>query len=551
MKKLSLVSQFFLFVISLFIVAFAQPHFPPFFSILAGFLGYTLFFRILLDYDAKWRRFWLGTLWFSLVQGVQLFWFLSHPFFYIYPVYLFLIVALGLEFGLISLLIKKDRVQKSFFLLFIASVWTILEWSRLFFLSGFSWNPIGLSLTTSIFSLQTVSILGIFGLSFWVLFVNLLGLKIWILKFPYRLTVLYVLLALSPYFYGFIQLKNHEEGIKSSSSLQALLVHTSFPAVGLTDFKDRQKVVRNTLKEWEEILLSLKTYEKQNIDLIVLPEYALYCGTYSCLFPFQKVKEIFENQFSNPITFPPLTSPWAREVEGVIFVNNAFIAKTLATLFKASVIVGLEDVDEKEGIREYVSAAFHFSPQHQEWVDRYEKRVLVPLGEYIPFEFCRKWAANYGVFGSFTPGSSAKVFESFKIPFGLSICYEETFGHLMRESKVLGADLLINLSSDAWYPNSSLPKQHFYHARLRAVENGIPLIRATNMGLTGGVDSFGRVLKEFSGDHLKEWGVETVLVSFPHYTYTTLYARFGDYAIIFLSFFIIACFLIFRIDFKL
>src|SRR5690606_27562937 len=93
----------------------------------------------------------------------------------------------------------------------------------------------------------------------------------------------------------------------------------------------------------------------------------------------------------------------------------------------------------------------------------------------------------------FTPGTKAQVIEHPKVKVGVCICYEETFGNLMRENKQLGASLLVNLTSDVWYPNSSLPWQHFDHARLRTVEMGLPLVRACNTSVTASLDSLGRV----------------------------------------------------------
>lgn len=240
-------------------------------------------------------------------------------------------------------------------------------------------------------------------------------------------------------------------------------------------------------------------------------------------------------------------------------VNNAYWLQGLANYFNAYVVAGLEDAEDlATGEREFYSSAQFFQPQPKDvtencpvCIQRYEKRVLVPMGEYIPFSFCRELAAAYGVTGSFTCGKEAKVFEHPKSLVGISICYEETFGDMMRENRLLGAGLLVNLTSDVWYPNSRLPQQHLDHAKLRTIENGIPLIRACNTGVTGAFDSLGRTVAILGeGAAEPEWVSDSLYVEVPSYTYKTFYTKVGDNFIIIFSAILVLVSLCFR-DFKL
>jgi apolipoprotein N-acyltransferase len=157
------------------------------------------------------------------------------------------------------------------------------------------------------------------------------------------------------------------------------------------------------------------------------------------------------------------------------------------------------------------------------------------MGEYIPFTWCRQLAAQYGITGSFTCGKSAKVFKG-PVPFGTSICYEEIYGHLMRQNRLLGAELLVNLTNDGWFPQSHLPKQHFDHARLRTVENGIPLVRACNTGITGAMDSFGRIIGVLGEDPMERQKIaDSIRLDVPLYHYHTFYAQYGDLSVILFS----------------
>lgn len=190
----------FQFIISLLIVAFGQPATSPWCALIAATAGYAIFWKLLLDISSGKKRFWLSAGWFGGVQLIQLFWFTSHPFLYIYAVYFFLAFGVGLQFGLVGLCITRDRLKSLPSLLAVAGLWTLLEWSRLFILAGYSLNPVGLALTANIYSLQMASLVGLYGLSFWVILVNLLALTrrpIWLVA------------ALLPFLYGVAQIQIH------------------------------------------------------------------------------------------------------------------------------------------------------------------------------------------------------------------------------------------------------------------------------------------------------------------------------------------------------
>jgi len=196
----------------------------------------------------------------------------------------------------------------------------------------------------------------------------------------------------------------------------------------------------------------------------------------------------------------------------------------------------LEDRDYLgEGKFRYHTVAYLFRPQTFA-MQRYEKRVLVPMGEYIPFAFLRDLAAQYGISGSFTCGTCAKVLRSNAGVLGISICYEETLGDMMRQSRLKGAEILVNLTNDGWFPDYGLPKTHLEHARLRTVEMGIPLIRACNTGITVALDLFGREIASLGETPYEQEHMQDILVvDVPQYTYETPYTLFGDKLIVVLS----------------
>jgi len=554
-------SKFFCWLLSIasfVLVAFGQPAWIPSFGLIASACGFALFWRVLLSEHSGVKRFWTGTFWFFGVQLVQLSWFISHPFLYIYSVYILAAFILGLQFGVLGFFIKPALLRNFVQPLGLSGLWTMLEWSRLFFLSGFSWNPIGLELTSSRHAMQLASLWGVFGLSFWVIFVNLLALKAWIAKTSRNQAFLYSLwiaTAAFPYVYGALHIHFHEqkrlafEQKQSNPPLSALLLQTAFPIEELMDSTIQKNKFAYVLSQWQEILRELKKYKDRPIDLIVFPEYVVPFGTYSFVFPVKSVLGSFADELGKESLklLPSLQSPFSavnKTQKGLeLLANNAFWIQGIANYFKADVLIGLEDAEDiSYDRREYYSGALLFHPLAKEMedefqVERYEKRVLVPMGEYIPFSFFKNLAASYGVFGAFTPGKEAKVMQCSGTPFSASICYEETFGDLMREGRKKGAKLFINMTSDIWFPNSRLINQHFDHARLRTVENGVPLLRACNTGITAALDSLGKPIAVLGGDHPEEveWIRDSLLVDVPTYTYSTLYSKVGDQLIIGLS----------------
>lgn len=552
--------QAFFLLFSLLIVAFGQPLWSWPIGMAAGTVGFALFWKTLLDIPSAKARFWLATAWFAGVQLIQLYWMVYHPYSYIYIVYLFLAFAVGAQFGVIAIFITPRLFQKWLPLAGVAGLWTLMEWSRLHFFSGYSWNPVGLALAGNVYALQAVSLLGVFGLSFWVFFVNLAALRCWLEPKLGSLIIL-IIAAMAPISYGYYHRAKHEPLLVEAPKMQTLLIQTAFPAEEALEFKDFKHYVAFVIDEWTQILKISEKQAGKKIDLVALPEYVVPFGTYSFIYPYDVVSSIFKTVFgaSSAAKLPKKEWPFAQEINvsgnGVWFVNNAFWAQSLSNILEAPLIAGLEDAEDIDGTRERYSAALFFAPQSEGnslQSSRYSKRVLVPMAEYIPFSFCRQLAAQYGINGSFTCGQEAQVYQAGAVPFSTSICYEETFGELTREGRLKGAQLFVNLTSDVWFPNSLLPYQHLEHSRLRTVENGVPLVRSCNTGITSSIDSLGNtvaMLGETREQH--EWTSGSLLTGVSTYSYDTLYTQYGDSIILLLSlgfFLLYAGFLLLKID---
>lgn len=153
----------------------------------------------------------------------------------------------------------------------------------------------------------------------------------------------------------------------------------------------------------------------------------------------------------------------------------------------------------------------------------YRKAYLVPIVERVPF-INPQWFAGIDYFGGFGRGTSTTPF---RLPFGevgVLICYESIFPQLSREFRREGADLLVNITNDAWFGRSTAPYQHHAHLALRAIENRIGILRSANTGISGYIDPLGRVrdATELFVPATRSYMAETTSL-------TTLYVRLGDW----------------------
>ncbi len=127
-------------------------------------------------------------------------------------------------------------------------------------------------------------------------------------------------------------------------------------------------------------------------------------------------------------------------------------------------------------------------------VSQYDKQHLVPFGEYAPFGNGIPILDTLlqGV-GAFTPGTRTEPLRWGRVAMGMLICYESIFPELAQKRVEDGANVLVNLSNDAWFGRSAAPVQQLELAALRAVEQGRCLVRATNTGISAVIDAQGRV----------------------------------------------------------
>jgi apolipoprotein N-acyltransferase len=196
----------------------------------------------------------------------------------------------------------------------------------------------------------------------------------------------------------------------------------------------------------------------------------------------------------------------------------------------ADFAIGL--VDYRPATKQYFNGLLVLGRDGDGW---YYKQHLVPFGEYFPVPaFVRRWLRLMSLpYDDFSAGSSRQpILSAAGEKLGLSICFEDAFGsqHLWQLRQ---ATLLINVTNNAWYGDSTAPHQHLQIARMRALEAGRFLVRVANDGITAVINPAGKIvarLAQFQEDVLRA-GVQPM-------TGLTPYARLGNYPVV------VGCFLL-------
>lgn len=205
-------------------------------------------------------------------------------------------------------------------------------------------------------------------------------------------------------------------------------------------------------------------------------------------------------------------------------VSREYLAPLLADAEDSGtdVLVGLPSWDRDS------QAVYNTVLALGETVDVYHKRHLVPFGEYVPLR--RYLGSMLDVFGApvadFTPGTQAEPLRAGGQPLAVSICYEITFPGQIRDF-LPEATVLVNVSNDAWFGRSIGPHQHYQMARMRALEMGRPLVRATNTGITATVDHRGRETAR-----IPQFAVDALLAEVTPMQGMTPYMRWGNWPVL-------------------
>lgn len=199
---------------------------------------------------------------------------------------------------------------------------------------------------------------------------------------------------------------------------------------------------------------------------------------------------------------------------------------------QGDILLGMVQVDTQTS--EYFNSALSYGSSPTQ---SYSKSHLVPFGEYIPLKKVFGWIYRdwlHMPLSDLSRGRSHAPLTLAGQQVGVNICYEDVFGEEIIQS-LPEAQLLVNMSNDAWYGQSFAAHQHMQFSQVRAIETARMMLRATNTGATAIIDPHGQVLAHAPHDE-----VNIVQGHAQSYTGLTPYARWGNWPFIFISFALLA-----------
>jgi apolipoprotein N-acyltransferase len=230
-------------------------------------------------------------------------------------------------------------------------------------------------------------------------------------------------------------------------------------------------------------------------------------------------------------THPDLVA-WPESPAPFAEVDPAFqrMAAKIAQQQSAPLVVGGVGMDYSEAEQRWMqfNSAMVVGPDGQR-IGRYDKIHLVPFGEFVPFQkllfFAKKLTGRVSRFDRGTDHSVFRIQDQHGAMrrYGIFICYEAVFADEVRELAKNGAEVLVNISDDAWYGDTSAPWQHLNMARMRAIENRRWLLRDTNNGVTAAIDPNGRVRQS-----IPRHAVDALPAQFGFRDDVTFYTQHGD-----------------------
>ncbi|MGE0086337.1 MAG: apolipoprotein N-acyltransferase [Desulfococcaceae bacterium] len=414
------------------------------------------------------------------------------------PVYLsvpllFLLAAyLALYPAFFSLLITSAARKPFFLLCLMPFAWVALEYARSHLLSGFPWELLGYSQFRCLHLIQISDITGVYGVSFLLVLINA---AVFVL-------VLYVL-------------KSDWQGERTGKGFTYAVLATALICLGIIAFYGKIRI--QTVAELEKTSPVIKAAAVQgNIDQMVKWDPAFQEGS---------TRKYVELSLSVKENRPDLVV-WPETAAPFYFSHNTELTRTVTDGIRqigAWFLIGSPSWERGEQGADYYNSAYLISPEG-EVAGRFDKVHLVPFGEYVPLKkwlpFVKKLVAQVG---DFKTGTKGEILSAGRFGMGVLICYEIIFPELSAAAVKNGADLLVNITNDAWYGNSSAPYQHFSMSVFRAVENRRSLVRAANTGISGFVDPAGSILQT-----TRLFRDAAVTEDLPAINAKTFYTRHGD-----------------------
>jgi apolipoprotein N-acyltransferase len=356
-----------------------------------------------------------------------------------------------------SCLLRHHRLKGYPAALFMgASLWVSLEYVRAKAFTGFPWCLLGYTQFKNLSLIQIADLTGVYGVSFLVALSNF---AIFFLFFRrntdrapglrWQIPCVILMFALT-FLYGHQNLKGDNGNAEEQKIIPATIIQANID----------QSV------KWDP------AYQSKTLDL-----YEALTGQTADFGP-------------TLIVWPETAVPFFAQDVSELSIRLGEIAGASGAHF---ILGSPAYVKDDHGIR-YHNRAYYLSPERG-FSDYYDKVHLVPFGEYVPLKRLLPFIHRLvPAAGDFEPG---KDLSPLKLPFlsaGVIICFEAIFPELSRRLVKENAEILVNLTNDAWFGATSAPYQHLSMAIFRAVENGRPMLRAANTGFSAFIESSGKII---------------------------------------------------------
>ena len=415
------------------------------------------------------------------------------------PAYLALFTASG--FALARLIWTRDASR----VLALAISLTVAEWLRGHVLSGFPWNAFGYALTEPLALAQTASLIGLWGMTF-----------------------ASVAIFASPAVLIDGRSRGRKSGISERGIIRSWITKSWMAPVAAL-------LVLAAMGIYGAVRLTLQPTVVTTVKLRIMQP-NLQQDT---KFNYAAKAEVMQKYLTLSDRASGPQSTGVSDSHILIWPESAFpffltreadaMAQIADLLPKGSVLVtgSVRAPDMPPGVR--ITRAYNsiYVIDHDGGVlSVYDKLHLVPFGEYLPFQDLMEklgFVQLTKVQGGFIPGTRRRSMEIPDAPRALPlICYEAIFpGDVAARDDRPG--WIVNLTNDGWFGISTGPYQHLQQARLRAIEQGLPVVRAANTGISAVIDPSGRIVARLG------LGLEGVLDSgLPSAIPPTIYARAGD-----------------------
>jgi len=374
-------------------------------------------------------------------------------------------------------------------------LWVAMEVARTYLITGFPWNLLGYGVPFAGLR-QTASVTGVYGLSFLAATTSALAAWLtqhWREKWPWLALVSWIVLLLFGNW-------AFAPPVPAQGSDLAVLVQPNVPLDEQAAGAWAPWVNPTKLNQLVDMSLDALTSEERNEGIALAAQGRPRPGVAPLIIWAENPAPFY---FTRDPVFRSAAARMARQGAAYVVVNTVI---PLAT-----------------GGSQITNSAVVLDPEGRE-ILQYDKMHLVPFGEYVP-----SWAFPDLIgkitteAGNFVPGSSYGVAATAHGALGVFICYEDIFPQLVRRVTLAGAQVLVNISNDAWFGRSAAALQELEMARLRAIENRRYLLRATNDGITVLIDPYGRVEKQIG-----RYQTTALPVKFSYLGAETFYTRHGD-----------------------